>query len=940
MRTILTGAAIAAFVAGIFLVRPPAVEALDDWACDLVGRLAGRGHLSGQVVIVEIDEGSITRFGRWPWPRDLQGLVIRRILNQGAATVVLDTTFNTEDRGIPSAIGNHEPPGSTNDDFIAAVIRGRPVVAGYVFRLDGAVSSPANCGLKPLPGSATGPAGSWETGFFHPSGAVCNVPQLAGAAMGAGFLNAAPDTDGKLRRLPLAMEYGDGLYPSLALAAFQMYRQVPAVQLRLNAREASRLRAGTQTVRLEDRSYMRLRFRGGPRTFPYIAAAKVVDETVPELRGKIVIVGGSALGLPNPVPTPAASQFPEVEIQATAIDNLLQGDPFHRPATVHLWELLLAVAAGVGTTILVARLRPWRSIPIVFCCAVGTWAGCAILLSHTGLLVSPLPLTAVVVFSLPAILLVNYGREKQRAESVERQMASERETARDVLRESEFRYRRLVENINDAIIVDDSEGRLVFANARFRDWFGLEGKDIRDMALEDYVAPEWREPLREWRNRRIAGESVPNHFEYQGLRRDASRIWIEALVADAVEEGKVTGTQWALRDITERKRIQAQYLQAQKMESIGRLAGGVAHDFNNLLQIINGYTEMLLEERPDAARYRTELEEIRGAGQRAAELTRNLLTLSRKEVGKPRSLDVNELVAEAAKMCRRLIGEDIELTTQLNPTPSIVFADSGQLLQILMNLVVNARDAMPQGGRIVMKTRNVGPDENFDRRAFVYIGVTDTGSGMNDDVKRHLFEPFFTTKERGKGTGLGLSTVYGIVEQNSGKIEVTSAPGEGTTIHIYLPRAAEDPEQRSVASGKSPAMKGSETVLLAEDQSSVRRYLRSVLEEFGYRVVDVANGPDALVLAKQFEGTIDLLITDLIMPLMDGRNLAEQLTAIRPGTKVLFMSGSSKEDIARRGMDTPDLVYLQKPFAPEELISKVRELLGSQAHPPGRAIGM
>jgi len=328
MRVILTGAAVVVLVVCIFLVRPGPVARVDDKVFDLLTGLVSRGKPSGRVVIVEIDEKSLAELGRWPWPRDLLGLLVRRILDRGAATVVLDMMFHEEDRGTPSARpakGNAYLGSSTNDDVLAGVLSEKPVVLGYAFRFDGAPASPSTCVLQPLPLAVIGPNESWGTAFFHAPGALCSVPQLSKAAAGNGFLNAAPDSDGKLRRVPLVMESGEQQYASLALSAFNVYQRVSSMQLILNKREASRLRVGTQVIRLEGPSSMRLRFYGARRTFPYISAASVLKDRLPKeiLQGKIAIIGGSALGLPNPVVTALDPQFPEVEVQATAIDNLL-----------------------------------------------------------------------------------------------------------------------------------------------------------------------------------------------------------------------------------------------------------------------------------------------------------------------------------------------------------------------------------------------------------------------------------------------------------------------------------------------------------------------------------------------------------------------------------------------------------------------------------------
>jgi two-component system cell cycle sensor histidine kinase/response regulator CckA len=357
---------------------------------------------------------------------------------------------------------------------------------------------------------------------------------------------------------------------------------------------------------------------------------------------------------------------------------------------------------------------------------------------------------------------------------------------------------------------------------------------------------------------------------------------------------------------------------------VGRLAGGVAHDFNNLLTVINGYSGMLLGRLESDDPDWHYVEQINKAGERAADLTQKLLMFSRKQKVNLKPLNLNLLVADAKKMFERVIGEDIALITRLSPELGHVVADPSQIHQVLMNLVVNARDAMPHGGEVTIETKNVaggaaGP--------YVYLGVSDTGTGLDDDVKQHIFEPFFTTKDQGKGTGLGLATVYGIVQQSGGRIEVSSALGKGTTFQIYLPAA-----RASVAEPPKPAvvvttLGGSETVLLVEDQDAVREFTTTLLEEFGYRVLEASNGPDAIALAQQHHATIHLLITDIILPVMDGRVLAERLRAIHPETKVLYISGYSEERIGRNKTLEGDVALLQKPFTSDALGARVRGIL-------------
>jgi PAS domain S-box-containing protein len=376
------------------------------------------------------------------------------------------------------------------------------------------------------------------------------------------------------------------------------------------------------------------------------------------------------------------------------------------------------------------------------------------------------------------------------------------------------------------------------------------------------------------------------------------------------------------------RRSEAQLLQAQKMEAVGRLAGGVAHDFNNLLTVINGYSEVLLQGLPDADPIREPLGEIRTAGERAGLLTRQLLAFSRKQVLQPVVVNLNAVVADMDRMLRRLIGEDVELVTRLDPALWLVRADAGQVEQVLLNLAINARDAMPTGGRLTLETHNVeaGPGAARPGR-YALLAVSDTGLGMTDDVRGHIFEPFFTTKEPGRGTGLGLSTVYGIVTQSGGQVEVESGPGLGTTFRVYLPRAE---EAAAPAGRKEPGAgppRGDETVALVEDDDSLRALVHTVLTRSGYRVIDARHGPEALLKCGQHDGPIHLLVTDVVLPQVSGPQLAERLAVLRPGLKVLFISGYTDEAVIRHGMVSPGTAFLPKPFTPAALAQKVREVL-------------
>jgi signal transduction histidine kinase len=401
------------------------------------------------------------------------------------------------------------------------------------------------------------------------------------------------------------------------------------------------------------------------------------------------------------------------------------------------------------------------------------------------------------------------------------------------------------------------------------------------------------------------------------------------------EQGEYLGRLWVYYDVTEQRKLQEQLLQSQKMESIGRLAGGIAHDFNNLLTPIMGYATLgsmyLTPEHPT----QSHLDEVRKAAERASSLTHQLLAFSKGQVIEPKVIDLNQLVLNMDELLRRIIGEDIELVTLTARDLDLVKVDPGQIEQVLLNLVINARDAMIQGGRLTIETANVGlgneqPQQLTDSSSVKYVtlSVTDTGIGMTEEVKAHLFEPFFTTKERGKGTGLGLATCYGIIEQSNGCIEVDSTLGEGTTFRIYLPTTDEACEHLPASTKDNRLPGGSETVLLAEDEPAVRGMIATILQHQGYTVLQAGNGDEALKVAEGHHKTgIDLLLTDVVMPQMGGVELARRFYTEYPDTKVIFTSGYADQPIMSQNDSDARVDFLQKPFMPSALASKVREVL-------------
>jgi PAS domain S-box-containing protein len=515
----------------------------------------------------------------------------------------------------------------------------------------------------------------------------------------------------------------------------------------------------------------------------------------------------------------------------------------------------------------------------------------------------------------------------------------QRRQAEAALRASEERFRALVENSSDALLLIDAEARVTYLAPSSTRHLGWRPDQMVGRSVFDYLHPDDREIV----GARLA-ETLQNPgrlvtAEVRFLHADDSWRIMECAGVNHIPDPSVGAIVVNARDITDRRKLEEQLRQSQKMEAIGQLAGGVAHDFNNLLTAILGYCNLMLDDIPPEDPLRADLEEIHSAGERAAGLTRQLLAFSRRQMLQPQIVDINTIVQQLEKLLRRLISEDVELVTALAPELPRVRVDPASFEQILVNLAVNARDAMPVGGRLTIETASVELDEAYAIAhvtvrpgRYVMLAVSDTGQGMDAATRARVFEPFFTTKEQGKGTGLGLATVYGMVKQSGGYIWVYSEPGRGTAFKVYLPPA----EQRSDAQHEHPGRRqtdttqGWETVLLVEDEDAVRALAREVLRRHGYVVLEARHGVDAVRVAERHTDAIHLMVTDVVMPHMSGRDLAQRLSTVRPRMKVLFMSGYTDHAVMHRDL-TPGSAFIQKPFTPEAFARAVRTVLDAES---------
>jgi PAS domain S-box-containing protein len=530
-------------------------------------------------------------------------------------------------------------------------------------------------------------------------------------------------------------------------------------------------------------------------------------------------------------------------------------------------------------------------------------------------------------------------RDREILKFVSQQLAAAIEHKRyeEALRRSEARSRSLILSAAFGICRCTLRGRFLDVNPALINMLGhssVEDLLKLDARHEVFVNPRELDRLAE--DYRRTGSL--NGVEVQWKRRDGRIIIVRlsgcaAISTDEPEEV----LELIAEDITDRRQLEEQLRQAQKMDAVGRLAGGVAHDFNNLLMVINGYTEVLLEQLEKDSDMHSKVQSIQQAADRAATLTRQLLAFSRKQLLELKVVDVNTVVGDMERLLRPLIGENIELVTRLSTQTGRTRADAGQLEQVIMNLVVNAKDSMPEGGKLTLQTADVAVGQNYSHHRFIQpgryavISVADTGHGMDKETQSRIFEPFFTTKEKGKGTGLGLSTVYGIVKQSGGYVFAQSEVGAGTIFYVYLPRVEDSAEELSPAKAQQNEAGGCETVLLVEDEESVRELVRLTLASRGYKVIEAENGECGLRLAEDCKERIDILITDVVMPGMGGRELAKRLLSLRPGISVLYLSGYTEDAVATQGALGPGTAFLQKPFTLQNLAKKVRDVLLSNS---------
>jgi PAS domain S-box-containing protein len=959
-------------MAAIYIWQPTFLVFLNHKTYDSLLRFVGQDKPSGRVVIVDVDERSVSRYGQWPWPRYRLARLLKAINEMGAASVAVDFLLSEPDRtslsiiekemarelGVNITLNDVESIHRDNDLLLAEYLKNGPFVLGMKFTFMPEPSQAgASCALRPLTVIRRAQASESPArhAAFQASGAVCNVPVLAKAAKRQGFLNVGLDADGVLRRAPLLIKYHEDLYPSLALAAYLQSLGINQLVVHLSELGARAIQVRDNLIPVDARSRLLINYRDPNSAFPPISAADLMEGKVAReaIQGKLVVLGISAAGLKDLQSTPLRFDTTGVVIQANLLDNLIKRDYLSSPAYTPGMELALVALCGVFSAWFFTRLRAAGNLMLLGGGAALLFGLSAWSLKQYGLYWSPLwPfLTLVANFSL--LNLARFWREEKQVKSRTLELADtvtalrkevmERQLAEEARAVSEERFRVLSEESPLGISVVDKDGRYEYLNPTFEKMFGytLEevatGKDWFRLAFPEQeqrhkAIANWLEDLLEGKG--VAGKS--RSFEVTCKDGSTKTILFRPVTLP-------NGKQFILyEDISERvmaeqemRLLEEKLYQSQKMEALGVLAGGIAHDFNNVLQAISGYVQLISAEKSTNQISRERLHKVGQSAERAAGMIRQLMTMARKVETRSETVDLNKEIEQTVEVLEHTLPRMINIRTNLDKRLKCIKGDPGQVEQVLFNLATNASHAMPKGGELSLSTYNISLKED-DCKAlpglypgeYVKLEVSDTGVGMDEETREHIFEPFFTTKPSGKGTGLGLSTVYGIVISHGGQIFCKSTPDHGTSFTIYLP-AMRGMEQVEPAQAFIPEKMagGSETILVVDDEEPILESCQEALESVGYKVITASSGEQALEIFQENPHLLGLIILDLNMPGMGGLKCLESMMASNPQAKIVVATGYADSEIEKKIYRLGGKLVIGKPYRFSDLLANVRIIL-------------
>ena len=942
----------------LYLIRPPFIQFLNYRLTDLILASDESPPPTDAVVLVDLDEKSLSQYGQWPWPRYRLARLTGKLRERGAVSIGLDMILAEPDRTSPnnwrrdlsSEMGYdvtfRDLPDKLldYDAMLAETLSKGPFVLGFKFLFDdkGFISKacilhPANLvWVKSENSNLFGP-----DDLFKAKGVDCNLAQLSSAVSYSGFLNASPDSDGLLRRIPLLIQYQDQYYPSFALATLMQAMKSPQLMVKVSGSGQPCLLLKDKAIPLDGKGRMRLHFSVTGTPPVKISARDILEDriSVPDIRGKIVLIGSSASGLEHIFQTPGKSPAHEMEIHALLVNSIL-GDRFIlENSGALLWEIFIGILLAVTCIFCVARLGVFLSGLIALLMIFGIWQGTIFLFRWSNVLFSPLFPASVVLFTYTNLTIFKYWEGRR---------AAQRETldALVCLKTRETQLDSIITAVPDIIFRLDGDGRITFVSSAILK-YNCRPEDLLGKRLLDMVDPDENAKALYRVNERRTGQRSTRELELRmQLPSDgecADPLWRHfSLSAEGIYEQDPTGkksflgTQGILRDITDQKQVRHQLMEAKKMEAIGNLAAGVAHDLNNVLSGLVSYPELLLMDLPQDSPMRKALLTIQKSGQKAADIVQDMLTLSRRGVAVNKILNLNRVVSdyidspEFQMLLKNHPG--IRVQTQLKGDLLNIKGSSTHFSKVLMNLIINAAEAMPAGGAISVRTRNIYLDtaingyEPIPQGEYVRLSVVDEGVGISPENQKHIFEPFFTKKRMGRsGTGLGMSVIWATAKDHAGYINVESKEGEGTRIDIYLPITRELVDENEI----QPVLQdylGTEKILVVDDIREQMEIAEKMLSRLGYKVETVGSGEAAVEYLRTQR--VDLLVLDMIMPSgMDGLETYQRVLEIRGWQRAIIASGFSESARVKTLQALGAGAFVQKPFSLEKIGMAVRQEL-------------